>query len=322
MTTQPTPPKAPPPGPPRGTVALPAKGSPEAALAVGFEHGCPGAAIHLGLRFYGQPGTAVDGKTFPAAEWEQSPFFVSADYPTSLAGVIDETAKPAPPAPKAKPAKGAPAPAPVAAPPRDAAAWKALLAKSARVTAPYFLVHDTGGGSSVPTTAPGKKAADRGVHLFIGKGNAFLNHDYATPHTATECEYPSRHPEFDGKIIHMEILNSSLSITPNPPDTYADKDYLFAALAYVYASYRAGEWLTVTCHLEVDRGYAGGHCDPRGFSFDKLYNRVGVLVPSVSGKTFGILQARIGDNTNQSNYKNTFPAQYGAVQRETRLTKK
>ncbi len=189
------------------------------------------------------------------------------------------------------------------------------------MTAPWFLVHDTGGGSSVPTTAPGKKSADRGVHLFIGQGKVFLNHDFSTRHTATECEYPQRHPEFDGKIIHMEILNSSLSITANPPDNYADKDYLFAALAYAYASYRSGDWLTVTCHLEVDRGYPNGHCDPRGFSFDKLYARIGVLIPSVAGKTFGILQARMGDGRNMAGMKNTFPAQYGAVQYEKKLTK-
>lgn len=303
----------------RGTIPLKPKGDPENALAVGFEHGCPGAAIHLGLRFKNQPGSAVDGQAFPAAEWEQSPFFVPTDYPVGLAGIIDEAPQPAPPV---KPKPGAPAapavPAPAA---RTAASWKAELAKTGKVTAPWFLVHDMGGGGSVPGAPPGKKSADRGVHLFIGKGKALLNHDFSTAHTATECEYKQRHPEFQGKIIHMEIANASQSTAANPPDTYPGDDYRFAALAYVYASYRAGAWLTVTCHLEVDRGYPGGHSDPRGFSFDKLYARIGLLVPSVAGKTFGILQARMGDGRNMAGMKNTFPMQYGAVEYETKLKK-
>jgi hypothetical protein len=41
----------------------------------------------------------------------------------------------------------------------------------------------------------------------------------------------------------------------------------------------------------------------------------------VAGKTFGILQARMGDGRNMAGMKNTFPMQYGAVEYETRLKK-
>ena len=46
-----------------------------------------------------------------------------------------------------------------------------------------------------------------------------------------------------------------------------------------------------------------------------------MLVPSVKGKTFGILQARMGNGTNQAIMRNTFPAQYGPIENEKVLKK-
>ncbi len=46
-----------------------------------------------------------------------------------------------------------------------------------------------------------------------------------------------------------------------------------------------------------------------------------MLVPSVKGKTFGILQARMGNGTNQATMRNTFPAQYGAIEYEKNVKK-
>jgi hypothetical protein len=299
----------------RGQLPLHPQANAQRHVDVGFEHGCPGPQVHLGLRFRDKPGTGVDGTAFPRAEWEQSPFFTPSDYPVGLSGVAGVEASALAPAAPAAPA-GAARPAAPAATLIDPTRWKELVSRSTAVSARYFLVHDTGGGG-MPTAAP--RDGSRGIHLFIGGGRAFLNHDFAGSHTGTKFE--QHHHEFRGQIIHMEIANRSQDTSANPPDTYGDADYRFAALAYVYASYRAHEWLTVTCHLEVDRGFPNGHCDPRGFTFSKLYSRVGLLVPSVSGKTFGILQARIGDNRNMAGMKNTFPAQYGPVQYETRVRK-
>ncbi|MFT3772895.1 MAG: type VI secretion system tip protein TssI/VgrG [Minicystis sp.] len=276
-------------------------------IDLGFEHGCPGAQVHLGLRFQDQPGTGVDGKAFPRSEWEQSPFFVPNEYPVELAGVAGVAVDSIAPAPN---------PQMRDLPKIDSAKWKTLISASTAVTAKYFLVHDTGGGA-LPTKPP--TDGSRGIHLFIGSGKLLLNHDFSEDHTGTKFE--SRHTEFKGKILHMEIVNRSPDVKANPADTYGEQDYYFAALAYVYASYRASEWLTVTCHLEVDRGICNGHSDPRGFSFDKFYRRIGVLVPSVAGKTFGILQARMGNGLNDKTMKNTFPAQYGAVQYEKVIVK-
>ncbi|APR78675.1 Hypothetical protein A7982_04022 [Minicystis rosea] len=289
----------------RGQLQLQRQGNPQANVDVGFENGCPGAQVHLGLRFQDKPGTGIDGTAFPRAEWEQSPFFTPNEYPVGLAGVAGvDTASIAPP----------PNPAMRDLPKIDATRWKDLVSRSAAVTAKWFLIHDTGGGG-VPSRAP--TDGSRGIHIFIGAGRSFLNHDFSTNHSGTKFE--SHHSEFKGKIIHLEIANRDQQVRANPPDVYGEQDYYYAALAYVYASYRASEWLTVTCHLEVDRGFPNGHSDPRGFVFAKLYRRIGVLVPSVAGKTFGILQDRIGDNRNMVNMKNTFPAQYGAIQYETRL---
>lgn len=290
-----------------GERELQPSGEDGSTITVGFEYACPGVQEHLDLRFEGQPGTAVDGQAFPRSEWEQSPFFTPNEYPVELAGMVGVALDSIAPAPN---------PAMRDLPRIDSAKWKDLVSASAAVTAKWFLVHDTGGGS-LPTRAPTGGAG--GIHLFIGSGGIFLHHDFSTNHSGTKFEKRAHHPEFVGKIIHMEIVNRDQQLRANPPDVYGERDYYYAALAYVYASYRASEWLTVTCHLEVDRGISGGHSDPRGFSFDKLYRRIGVLVPSVAGKTFGILQARMGNNLNQLEMSNTFPAQYGEVKYETKL---
>ncbi len=43
---------------------------------------------------------------------------------------------------------------------------------------------------------------------------------------------------------------------------------------YVLASARAGHLLTVTCHVEVDRGLPGGHSDPTGLEMQFFYDAV------------------------------------------------
>jgi hypothetical protein len=290
----------------RGTVPLAAPNTPEQIIALGFEHGCPGADLHLGMRFLNQPGGALDGKPFPAAAWEQSPFFTPTTYSPDLAGIAGITASSLLPAPTPG-SKTAPTGV-------DAATWKGLVTQSKNVKAKWFLVHDTGGGYT-PKTAPEGGAS--GIHLFIGPTRCFLNRDFSAAGSGTKFEKKVHHPEFKGQIIHVELENLSQVVKANPPP--AVYDYQSIALAYVFASYRAEEWLTVTCHMEVDRGIANGHSDPRGFSFARFYSTIGALV-GVSG-TFGILDARMGNNTNQLSFKNTFPMQYGAVEHEKVLKK-
>lgn len=301
-----------------------------AVIQAGFEFGCPGADHHLGLRFFNQPGTAVDGTAFPAttarAAGRMLLPMLQAGLPLELTGLASPPPPPTPPAD-----------------PSDAAAlgvYAALLEAYATeladamvaspVTACWYVMHDTGGAISVSRPPD----AARGAHVFIGHGpdtdetvsaryrGVYLCNDYAAFRQATtKFEWRKHHPEFRGKMLHNELLNTNTTVSANPTDTYTDFQYDCAAWSYLCASMRAGAWLTVTCHLEVDRGIPGGHCDPRNFDFARLYAQVAHLAGVSASATFGILPERIGDNMNQAAYMNTFPAQYGPVRNETRLRK-
>ena len=73
---------------------------------------------------------------------------------------------------------------------------------------------------------------------------------------------------------------------------------------YLYGSYRAGHLLTVTCHVEVDRGIPDGHNDPRGMNVQELYDRIAKTLtpdryagaPLPKGARFGIHPARVRVN--------------------------
>lgn len=291
-----------------GTVPLKPKSDDDRLVRLGYEHGCPGRQVHLDMRFKNQPAGALDGQRFPAAAWEQSPYYISADYPIDLAGIKGMTKGQI----RMVGTGGGQTPW------FDRADWKDKITKAPRVTASWFVVHDTDGGG-VPTATP--KGGDSAAHIFLGNGKVFLNRDFSTQGTAVRFEWTKYHPEFRGQMIHCEVVNTwTKGDEKSPKDYYPASDYHYVAMAYVNASYRKGEWLTVTCHLETDRGIDGAHHDPRGFDFEKLYRVIGVLVPGANG-TFGILNARIGDNQNQANYKNTFPMQYGPIETEGVLSK-
>ncbi len=309
-------------------------------FVMGYELGlCPGADIHLGLRFQGKPATGVDGTAFPAALWEQSPKFTLPGQHISLAGVGAFASK--------RDVMRANFDITEASP-LDAKMWKAALAAHMNVTATYFVVHDTAGGG-VPASAKGVNADARGVHLFLNMSTLYLNKDFSANGTATKFE--QRHKEFRGTMIHVEHAYPPVSAqedrSPNPPPPPGGYNYDALALAYIFASYRAKRWLTVTCHLELDRGIPNGHHDPRGFSFATFYKKIVATVggppldlfklpelkfpieatpkealPTLpSNATFGILDERMGDGLNRLEYLNTFPAQYGPVQKAPAPTK-
>jgi hypothetical protein len=325
----------------RGTVPLATAGT-QRRHAVGFEHGCPGAANHLRLRFQDKPSTGIDGNPFPAALWEQSPRFTLPNQSIRLAGVGDFTTKSAF-------IRGLS----TEASELDRGRWRTALSGHMNVTAEWFVVHDTAGGA-VPTSLAGIEHNDSGVHLFLDQRRLFLHNDFHEPHTATRFE--ASHSEFQGKLIHVEnayTLADSVpgSDGPHPPPPRSGYNYEALALAYIFASYRARRWLTVTAHLEVDRGIPGAHHDPRGFSFARFYQTIiacmggpresslGLMMQALpiplpglpqavaaaagdglpAGSTFGILDARIGDNQNQASYANTFPAQYGPVLNKSQI---
>src|SRR5262249_20357704 len=153
------------------------------------------------------------------------------------------------------------------------------------VVAEWFVVHDTCGGRT-PTRPP--TGGDSEVHLFVGPDSIFLNREFTVMGGATKFEQTRYHPEFRGKMIHCERENHSKKMGPAAEDPYTEFQYRMLALAYVFASYRAEAWLTVTAHIAVDLGIPGGHSDPRGFDYAKLYRTVSALVGMPASASYGL----------------------------------
>ena len=288
-------------------------------IQAGFEFGCPGDDHHLDLRFFNQPGTGVDGTAFPAKTAEAAGRMLypmlAKKLPLALTGLAT------------------PLPLPLQSDEfilRTYAERLGSVMLSSPVTAQWYVMHDTGGSVTVNDPPSGA----RGAHVFIGFGpngdntvkkrfqGVYLCNDYSVFRQATtKFEWKKYHPEFRGKMLHNELLNSNTKVKANPTDTYTAYQYACTAWSYLCASMRAGAWLTVTCHLEVDRGIPSGHSDPRNFDFARMYSDVAALAGLAASTTFGILPDRIGKNYNQAAFMNTFPAQYGPVKNETRLKK-
>lgn len=283
-------------------------------LEVGFEHGCSSAKTHLSLRFLHQPPSGVDGKPFPAASWEGSCFFLPEELALEVAGVKE---RPAPglldQAFSDRMCKDTSALEPTG--PAEQA-WAAIVLGAAPVTAQWFVVHDTGGGPAATIeNPPGPKSGDRGVHLFVGAKSVYLNRDFSVAGSATLFEQTKYHPEFRGKMIHCEIENLSDEEGTPSKDPYSDFQYEKAALAYIFASYRAGTWLTVTAHIAVDLGIPGGHSDPRGFDFRRFYRIISAMTGMAASSTYGLLAEPTGKDYNDAAYLNTFPAQYEGLKK-------
>ena len=299
---------------------------------IGYEYGnCPGRDVHLGLRFQGKPSTGLDGDEFPAHLWEQNSRFTLGDQSILLAGVRDLSRKG-----QIMLTEGANSEFSALHP----VAWKDTLSRQMNVTAKWFVVHDTAGGV-VPTSSDQIEYNDSGAHMFMDQERVYLNLDFSTTGGATKFE--QIHPEFHGNCIHVELWNPDASNprqdSPAPPGGY---NYDALALAYLFASYRAQQWLTVTCHLEMDRGIVGGHSDPRGFSFATFYRKiVATLAPPPKPRkifenmepikllewpsktsTFGVLDTRLALRANKAEWRNTFPGQYGAVVTEPNFVPK
>lgn len=300
-----------------GTVTLQPPDAEAKYLVVGFEHGCTCPATHLGLRFHDQPASGVDGTAFPRQRWEASPYFTPDGFPIEVAGRRDDARRAELLAVYGGPRCLSEPRDPWMAPEIDP--WRDFLREAPRVVAEWFVLHDTGGGRC-PTRPP--TGEDRGVHLFVGPDGVFLNQEYTTAGSATRFEWAKYHPEFRGKMIHCELENRSQAPGTPTADPYTDFQYQMAALAYVFASYRAEAWLTVTAHIAVDLGIPGGHSDPRGFDYPKLYRIVSALVGMPAGSTYGLLADPTGKNANDADYINTFPAQYEPARRSKQLKKK
>lgn len=305
-----------------GSVAMAPPEAEAKSLKIGFEYGCSCPKSHLALRFYHQPASGVDGTPFPGELWERSSFYHPLDSPLDVAGIknrskADLVLDPVDENNQCTIEDDVPMT-------RASNPWRDVVLGAPPVTAKWFVLHDTcGGPAATAKNPPHHKSKARKVHLFVGPRVAFLNRDFSVEGTATKFEEHIHHHEFAGKMIHCELENLSNEKGTPAKDPYGARQYELAALAYIFASYRAGEWLTVTAHIVVDLGIYDGHSDPRGFDYARYYRIVSSLVGMPAGTTYGLLKEPTGHDYNLEEHLNTFPAQYeplrsGVVHRDAK----
>jgi hypothetical protein len=80
--------------------------------------------------------------------------------------------------------------------------------------------------------------------------------------------------------------NPNIATLPNPP--YSDNQYNSATAMYLRAALIAGKFPQMTTHFALDTFDAGGHCDPRCFNLNKLYNSIAATMGHARGSSYGI----------------------------------
>jgi hypothetical protein len=79
--------------------------------------------------------------------------------------------------------------------------------------------------------------------------------------------------------------NPDLLPLPDPP--YSNDQYWNTVLMYVRAAIAAGVWPVITTHF-VEDAFTTGHCDPRCFDLQRLYDEIAGLVGHTKGSTYGV----------------------------------
>ncbi len=77
------------------------------------------------------------------------------------------------------------------------------------------------------------------------------------------------------------------NVVPMPSPPYSDSQYANIALVYLRAALIAGRFPEVTTHFVVD-AFERGHCDPRCFDLQKLYDTIAALLGHGKGSTYGV----------------------------------
>lgn len=79
--------------------------------------------------------------------------------------------------------------------------------------------------------------------------------------------------------------NPNIAQMPSPP--YSDSQYSEIVKLYLRASLLARRFPEITTHFQVD-AFERGHCDPRCFDLQKLYNSIALSLGHGKGSTYGI----------------------------------
>jgi N-acetylmuramoyl-L-alanine amidase len=223
------------------------------------------------------------------------------------------------------------------------AARKIVGDRTQRVTASYFVIHDTSGGKEPNTANVDAVAATRGIHLFLGTERtvyrphkkAGIENDWHTVGWGTrvgnkraeEFVHTELSPYNNYEVMNKEKYREELSIgidgVINSGSNFTIRQYDRLAIAYLICSLRRGRLLTVTTHREVDFSYSrDAHGDPQDFDFDYFYELIASFL-GLGNVTFGIQRDRalFHNQINLDGYVNEFwpfvnkePGVFGANQ--------
>jgi hypothetical protein len=80
--------------------------------------------------------------------------------------------------------------------------------------------------------------------------------------------------------------NPNIATMPNPP--YSDNQYNSLVPLYLRAALAAGKYPQLTTHFILDNFDPNGHCDPRCFNLNKLYNSIASTMGHAQGSSYGI----------------------------------
>ena len=80
--------------------------------------------------------------------------------------------------------------------------------------------------------------------------------------------------------------NGNIATLPTPP--YSDNQYNSALALYLRSTLAAGKFPQLTTHFTLDTFDPEGHCDPRCFNLNKLYNAIAATMGHAQGSSYGI----------------------------------
>lgn len=80
--------------------------------------------------------------------------------------------------------------------------------------------------------------------------------------------------------------NPNIATLPNPP--YSENQYNSTAAIYLRSALAAGKFPQMTTHFILDTFDPEGHCDPRCFNLNKLYNSIASTMGHAKGSSYGI----------------------------------
>lgn len=119
---------------------------------------------------------------------------------------------------------------------------------------------------------------------------------------ATLAPYFSTREARVGSLVTVEIVQAGVksakgsqntcdpdnpNIAPIPKPPYSDSQYAEIVKLYLRAALLAGRFPEITTHFQVD-AFEKGHCDPRCFDLQKLYNSIAMALGHGKGSTYGI----------------------------------